>query len=77
MTVPGQMGGRASPTPPLKIDTAWIDELRKQLDSAKAFAASRAVKTEEGRELIARLIQLLETLIDGKPSTVLPSRHHE
>jgi len=59
------------------FDPTTVTELRAQLDSAKAFAASRAVKTEEGRELIARHIQLLETLIDGKPSTVLPSRHHE
>jgi hypothetical protein len=52
------------------------ETLRPMLDEAKAFAASRTVKTEEGRTLIAFHIRLLETLIDGKPSTAMPSRHH-
>jgi hypothetical protein len=51
--------------------------LQKQLDEAKAFAASRTVKTEEGRALIAFHIRLLETLIEGKPTTAMVSRHHE
>jgi hypothetical protein len=61
-----------------EADKLKRDELRKQLDDAKALQASQVVviKTEEGRHLLGRHIRLLETLIDGKPSTPLPTRHH-
>jgi hypothetical protein len=61
----------------MSIERPEIAQYRKQLDEAKAFAASRTVKTEEGRALIAFHIRLLETLIEGKPTTAMPVRHHE
>ncbi len=52
--------------------------LQRQLEEAKALQNAQiiVVKTEEGRHLLAYHIRLLETLINGKPSTPMPTRHH-
>ena len=58
------------------LSDAQLDEYRNMLAEHKAFANSRVIKTEEGRELIARQIRLIETIIGGKPVTPLPTRHN-
>lgn len=63
-------------------NVAWTtpkmtESLEQQAAEAKALAESHTMKTEEGREIIARLQRLIETLLHGEPTTPLPSRHHK
>ncbi len=51
--------------------------LKEELKSWTDLRDGRIVKSEEGREIVARSIRLLEVLIDGEATTVLPARHHE
>ncbi len=46
------------------------------LPDARAFAQSRSITSNEGRTLALMYVRLLETLVEGKPSTELPPRHH-
>lgn len=55
-----------------KMDKA----LRSQLDEAKALLAGRQLTLNAERALCVRLVRLIETLVDGKPSTELTSSHH-
>ena len=60
----------------MAMEKVEVTQLLGQLESAKTLMASRVIKTEEGRELLTRHIQLLETLIHGKPITPSLARHH-
>lgn len=50
--------------------------LREQLEEAKALLASRQLSLNAERALCTRLVRLIETLVDGKPTTELTSSHH-
>jgi hypothetical protein len=50
--------------------------MRERLTELRALGASRVIHTEEGRHIIAHLARIVETIVDGKPGTELPRRHH-
>lgn len=52
--------------------------LQAELNSQIELRDNSAVmKTQEGREIMARMIRLTEVLVDGEAKTPLPIRHHE
>lgn len=51
--------------------------LEQQLKSARELMEGHRLKTEGERELAVRHVRLLETLVDGVPTTPLPARHYE
>jgi hypothetical protein len=54
-----------------------LKHLAEELKGARDLAASRTIKTEEGRELILRLVRVLEILVEGEAKTLAPTRHHQ
>lgn len=57
-------------------DDAHRTALKAELEELKALEGSRAVNSNVAREIIQRMIRLVEIFVDGKPTTEVPPRHH-
>lgn len=51
-------------------------QLNARLNEARS-CLEKYVKSEANAEMVTVLIRTLETLIDGRPTTPMRSRHHE
>ena len=47
-----------------------------ELANARTFSQSTLVKTNEGRQLVTRLIRLMEILVDGQAATDQVATHN-
>lgn len=61
---------------PKVIDERQRLALLAQLEEAKALLAGRQLTLNAERTLAVRLVRLIETLIDGKPTTPLAPSHN-
>lgn len=59
------------------FDKVQQNALRGQLNEAKALLEGRQLSLNAERALCVRLVRLIETLIDGLPSTPLTPGHHQ
>lgn len=53
-----------------------VAALEEQLVDYRQLANSRVIRSEEAREIVARQVRLIETLLYGEPRTALTPRHH-
>lgn len=51
--------------------------LQEELTAIIDLQGSPRIKTEEGREIVARLRRLEEILVHGRATTPMPTRHHQ